>query len=127
MNDDLFTHIDRIKINLKEHDDVPEWDTILIVEDNDIKHEEVSLIQEKSLKTPENYKLKFQELINKGYGWINIVTNGILNKTLILSVEIPKSPSGIPADKVTVNLSGPYLKKDGTLRWDVNKTVNIVK
>ena len=126
MNDDLFTHLDRIKDNLKGYPDIPDWNEILLIEDTNILHGDVMQLPEWALTTPEDYKQRFQELINQGYGWINLVTNGILNKTIILSVEIPLSSSGLPSEKVSVNLSGPYLENDGAPRWDINKTVVIV-
>ena len=123
---DLNTHIERIKMNLKEYSDVPEWDRILIIEDEYIKHGDRTEIQKDLLITPENYNQKFDELLSEGYGWINLVINGIINKALILSVEIPAATSDVPPSKVSVNLSGPYSDKDGTLRWDISEKVNLV-
>jgi len=123
---DLTLHLNLIIEDLKQRSDIPAWNKIRIVEGRDIQHCEIDVIPESSLKTPEAYSPRFQELLDRGYGWMNLVNNGIVHQMLLLSIEIPQSPSGIPPSQVPINLSGPYYNKNGTLCWDASSRIKIV-
>jgi hypothetical protein len=70
------------------------------------------------LCTPAEYEQRFEELLNRGYSWINVGFRGIHRDFLIIGVELPslKIPDGsgrwiprrlYPGHRTSINLSGP--------------------
>jgi len=76
---------------------------------------EITLIPKSKLYSIESYSKRFEELLDKGYSWINLVGNGVKDGNLIVSVELPKRPVGVIKEKISVNLSGPYRDRSGKI------------
>jgi len=110
---------------LKDKGDAPEWKEILLIEDSEMQHGISIIVPQKALKSPEEYAQRFEELLNRGYDWINLVGNGVLNNKLLVSIEFPKDPKRVPVDKISVNLSGPHIGSNGKLQWYLDDKVKI--
>jgi hypothetical protein len=70
------------------------------------------------LRTPAEYEQRFEELLDRGYSWLNVGFRGIYRNFLIVGVELPslKFPDGsgrsiprtlYPGHRTSINLSGP--------------------
>ncbi len=123
----LQNHLARLEEWISNNSVVPSWDELVIVEDSDMQHGAITKIFESALHTPDKYNKRFNEILDRGYSWVNLVCNGIIDNKLLISVEIPSNTSNVPADKVSVNISGPYLGEDKNPKWDLNKKVQIIK
>jgi len=89
----LAQHLRELETFLRRDGDAPEWTGILIVEDSEIVHGARTRIPRSSLLTPDEFSSRFDELVARGYGWINLVGNGLLDGKLLVSVEIPHESS----------------------------------
>lgn len=125
----LYKHLNRLIEILKKYEGCPKWEGILLVEDSEVRHEETKYIPRNAIKTPEEFSQRFEEILGKGYDWINLVANGVLGNNLLVSIELPSRTIGASIDEVTVNLSGPYfengLGNDLKLKWFINDKVTI--
>jgi hypothetical protein len=121
----LQDHVHALEAFLRKDGDAPAWSQVLIIEDRLIGHGVVTKIPRNALQPVEAFGPRFSELANRGYGWINLVGNGICENALIVSVETPREPTGAPLDKVAVNVSGPYFERDGSKRWDLAGRVEL--
>jgi len=97
------------------------WNDILIVEDPSFSYRGKEwAIPQTALINSKLYESRFSELLNRGYSWINLNFGGLYEGNAIVFVEHPKEASGVPADKVSVNPSGPEGNK-----WDLTKRLLI--
>ena len=80
-------------------------------------------VRKGELRTPTEYEIRFDELLQMGYGWLNLSCYGVYEGFLIVAVEVPSatvphmtpsdwSPQGKPRTlnsgcATSVNLSGP--------------------
>lgn len=122
----LIDHLANLEAFLQRGGDAPEWTDIRIVQDRDINHGPVTTIPKASIQRPEDFASRFGILVGLGYSWINLVGNGVLNGTLLVSVEIPREPSGHAIADVLVNYSGPYLNGDGTKHWHIEDKIKVI-
>ncbi len=106
----------------------PSWSRVLFVEDKDIKREGVHCsIARSSLWTRNDYEARFDELLNDGYGWINMNFAGILDGSFLVIIELPHYKNSVPREKVSVNFSGPNIDpKTRKPRWNAADTIQIV-
>jgi hypothetical protein len=98
-----------------------------IVESTDVRYGRTDDIPRSALKTVESYASKFERLLAAGYSWINLSALGVLDGHLLVCVELPREPVGIPAGRTSVNLSGPPL--DAQTRaciWDASVRVRLI-
>lgn len=79
----------------------------------------------KDLIDADEYRPKFCRLLEQGHGWINLSASGVLNDWLILSLVWPSYENTVPREYVSVNLSGPYLDKNGRGRWDLSDRLTL--
>ena len=85
----------------------------------------IARIRREALWSPEDFSRQFAELVRVGYGWINLVGNGLLQDRLLVSVELPRESSGISAEMVQVIVSGPYLDPAGNKIWHLEGRVEL--
>jgi hypothetical protein len=105
-------------------DGCPEnWIDILIIEDPmfHVRGEEWKVAR-KSLLTPGEFENRFNELLARGYSWININFGGVYQNNAIVFIEYPKESSGVPKEKVSINQSGPQ-----GYEWDLDKKLCVVE
>ena len=65
-------------------------------------------IPEPEIFSFERYEIRFEEIVNQGYSWININFAGVLNDFLLVVIEIPNYKNTIGFTEV--NLSLPNMK-----------------
>jgi hypothetical protein len=58
------------------------------------------------LTSLDDYRPRFADLLSRRWNWINLQAVGILGKSLVVSVELPRSP-GASSLFTSVNISGP--------------------
>lgn len=92
-------------------------------------------VSARHLKKPAEYESRFEELIQRGYPWLNLSCYGVHNGFLIVAVEVPSEtvPTASGSEKrklhqgcaTSVNLSGPQghvvqqqWSTDSVLRFD---------
>lgn len=121
----LAHHLRELEAFLRREGDAPEWTAILIVEDTEITHGPRTKIPRSSLHTPNDFASRFDELVARGYGWINLVGNGVLDGKLIVSVEIPRESSGLASTDVPVMTCGPNFDSS-KWGWDLSDRVQLV-
>ena len=98
-----------------------------IVESSDVTYGRTDDIPRSALKTVESYATRFERLLAAGYSWINLSALGVLDGHLLVCVELPREPVGIPAGRTSINLSGPPL--DAQTRaciWDASVRVRLI-
>ena len=122
---ELERHLKRLESFTLGLDDSVFWSRVLIVEYENITHGKPSLIQRSALSTSKEYAARFDEHLAKGYSWINLNAAGILGDTLLVVVELPSYVSGIPKDKVAVNLSGATMSNGKTI-WNADERFKVV-
>ena len=63
------------------------------------------------LRKPSDYEGRFEELLQMGFGWVNLSCYGVYQTFLIVGVEVPAKPAIVmtlqPEFRTPVNLSGP--------------------
>ncbi len=123
--DDLEIHINKLKTFILKYDASLSWSRVLIIEDEKMIHGNPSLIPRSALVTPEDYAMRFDEHLGKGYSWINMNAAGILGDTLLVVIELPNYVSGSSRDKVSINFSGAAMLR-GKPVWDASERFEIV-
>ncbi|MCP4978002.1 MAG: hypothetical protein GY931_17780 [Maribacter sp.] len=99
------------------------WNGVQIIEDPSFSiRGKVWKVPKESLKSIKEYEGRFEELLEKGYSWININFGGIYNDNAIVFIEYPNQSSGLPKDKVPVVPSGPFGHE-----WDLSNKLCIIK
>jgi hypothetical protein len=126
----LESHLARLEASLKSLPDPPEWTGIWMVEAREIEHlpnrPSFLRIPRPALKEPLEYASRFDDLLLRGYRWINLVGLGILGQVLLVSVEFPDRAGTTPAGQTSVNLSGPNLTPAGRPHWNLGSRVEIL-
>lgn len=122
----LTDHLRDLEAFLRREGDAPEWTGILIIEDTEITHGPRTKIPRSSLLTPNDFASRFDKLVARGYGWMNLVGNGVLDRKLIVSLEIPRESSDLPASKVPVIVAGPNFDSSGRKIWDLSDRVELI-
>lgn len=59
-----------------------------------------------ALRDPTEYEARFESLMLAGLSWLNLSCIGVAEGRLIVTVETPRSASGVSA-RTSVNYSGP--------------------
>ena len=72
------------------------------------------------------YEKRFDELLSKGYDWINMNAMGILNNSFIVQIAFPIKSLNAPRGIVSVNYSGPAIFDTKPL-WDLSDKVEILE
>lgn len=110
----------------------PDWSHIIIFEESDIKYLSLSEspklcghIKSEKIYKAENYEQRFQELIMRGYRWINISPQGLWNNDLLIIVEVPLNSSNYSADNTFINTAGLSKDPSGNFKWDVSSDFRV--
>ncbi len=118
----LKKHIDRIISLTNELDPSITWKSIQIVKDVVVNPGIQTVDLSKAVFfSMEEFETEFNQLILKGYSWINFNVLGKLDNALIISVELPASICFLPPESTPINLSGPFNFIKTTPNWDLNK------
>ena len=102
------------------------WSQVLFLENTPFTHGNPSIIPKSALIPSEEYAKRFEELLDKGYSWINMNAFGVWEEKLIVVIELPSYSSNISRDKISVNFSGPAML-NGKPQWDLSKRVELVE
>jgi hypothetical protein len=80
-------------------------------------------IRRDELREVTNYEARFEELLTRGFPWINVSCYGVYDHKLIVGIELPEvSPE--PAIRTSVNYSGPPASVVGQA-WNSNAALLI--
>ena len=101
------------------------WSQVLVVEQQFIAWGKIIHISKSALISANEYEKRFDELLNKGYDWLNMNAMGILHNAFIVQIEFPCKSLNAPRDKVSVNYSGPAIF-NGASEWDLSNKVQIL-
>lgn len=94
---------------------IPPWHSQLVLDTSDPMVRWVAedggfwQCPERALQPPDSFAGKFDELLRVGYAWINLSVYGIFDDDLIIGIELPSEPVGVPPGRTSVNFSGPSL------------------
>ena len=98
------------------------WSEAVFVEDTSIVDKEAKCyIPRSALMTPEEYAPRFEELLGRGYSWLNMNATGILGQMLIITVTLPSYTTENKGE-TSVNYSGPPVVK-GRTQWDATEYI----
>jgi hypothetical protein len=88
---------------------LPVHDALRIVDlsSPEVRREQAWVLPRSALLTVDQFAPRFDALLRAGYAWINLSVHGVLGSTLIVAVELPREPTGVPAGLTSVNYSGP--------------------
>jgi hypothetical protein len=124
----LSDHVGRLEAWLRRKDDAPPWQAVLIVESAVIKYGPRDDVPREALKTVEAYASRFDGLLAAGHAWINLSALGVLGKDLLICVELPRAPLGVPVGRTSVNLSGrPLDERTRACAWDAAAGIRLVE
>lgn len=86
----------------------------------------ITYIPKSVLVLATDYEKRFDELLSKGYDWINMNAMGLLQNSFIVQIEFPLKSLNASRDKVSVNYSGPTILNKQPL-WDLSNKVKILE
>jgi hypothetical protein len=124
---ELHRHIDELVRRLSVNKPVPPFSQTRVVDTTDERVRYVAEdrrweMPQAALRTTSKFAPEFEKLTAAGYSWVNVTALGILNETLILGVEKPRSAAG-PGVPTSVNYSGPYIDVEtGDPNWEIQVT-----
>jgi hypothetical protein len=102
----LATHLERLVGWLEGIGLKPHAKDVLIVEVSHLNQSDgTAHVRQTDFHEPSDYAMRFDELLQAGYPWLNMSCYGIHDGRLIVAIEIP-SPSPLhPGCATSVNLS----------------------
>ena len=104
----LDTHIERLLRWLEGIGLEPPSKDVLIVEVNHVRQSDGTVhVRRTDFRDPSDYTIRFDELLEVGYPWLNMSCYGIYGGRLIVAVEVPSPRPLQPGRPTSVNLSGP--------------------
>ena len=124
-NDTFENHFNEL-ISLFEPPEHLFWAHILVGEERSIMWGKITYIPKSVLVLATDYEKRFDELLSKGYDWINMNAMGILQYSFIVLIEFPLKSLNASRDKVSVNYSGPAIFNKQPL-WDLSNKVKILE
>lgn len=101
------------------------WSQVLFLESTSFIDGNVSKVPRSALIPAREYAERFNELLDKGYSWINMSALGVWKGSLIVVIELPSYDNNVPRDKVSVNFSGPVII-DGKPQWDLSERIEFL-
>ena len=123
---DLEKNLNRLISFFPEWSNWLSWSQVLFLENTNFTYGNVSRVPNSALIPSREYANRFDELLTKGYSWINMNAFGVWKENLIVVIELPSYSSNIPRDKVSVNFSGPVIL-DGKPQWDLSNRIEIIE
>ena len=95
------------------------WTKILVIEQDSMRLAAgKNTIPCSAFIDAEHYSERFNQLLERGYSWLNMNAAGILGDALIVVVELPRDTSNV-SGKTSVNFSGPTAVA-GKSQWDLS-------
>jgi hypothetical protein len=64
-------------------------------------------VRRNQVLSPLEYECRFDELLAKGYSWLNMSCYGVHDGSLIVAIEVPGPRTLYPGCPTSVNLSAP--------------------
>jgi hypothetical protein len=98
------------------------WSQVLFLESTSFIDNNVFKFPRSALIPTREYAERFNELLDKGYSWINMNALGVWKDSLIVVIELPSYDNNIPRGKVSINFSGPVII-DGKPQWDLSERI----
>lgn len=80
-------------------------------------------VREENLRAPKEYEARFAELLDSGFGWLNMNYCGVLRGHALIIIEYPKSSTRTKG-VTSVNYSGPP-KVVANAGWDALAYVRV--
>jgi hypothetical protein len=118
---------------IRERCAAPEWGKVFFAESSAIEYEPSDEVwagyinvRRMALTPMDEYRERFESLLDQDYSWINLNAAGIFDGNLLVVVELPNYMSGTPRNKVPVVPSGPSLR-DGIPQWDIGARLKITE
>lgn len=108
---------------------VPRWRDRLVLDTSDprVKRETGPahgwVLPRDALIPVPSFAPRFQRLLVAGYSWINLSIYGLFGGDLVIGLELPRDPAGVPAGSTSVNYSGPSLDPTGEPDWHLRLTM----
>ncbi len=104
----LSTHLEQLLGWLEGIGLQPPSKDVLIIEVNDENQRDGTVqVRQKELHHPSEYAIRFDELLQAGYPWLNMSCYGVRDGQLIVAIEVPSPRPLHPGRATSVNLSGP--------------------
>jgi hypothetical protein len=102
------------------------WSQVLFLENTSFTYAKVYKIPRSALIPSKDYVERFDELLDRGYHWINMNAFGIWRDNLIVVIELPGYKGDRPREKVSVNFSGPAIINEKP-QWDLSERIEIIE
>lgn len=104
----LATHLERLLRWLEAVGLHPPSKDVRIVEVSQVNPGDGTFhVRQEDFRRPSDYEMRFDELLQAGYPWLNISCYGIHDGCLVVAIELPSPRSLHPGCPTSVNLSGP--------------------
>lgn len=116
---ELFAFCERVASPL------PVWNAVLVLDTKDpgVRYDRGWIVEPSALVTVAQFSPRWDALLTAGYAWVNLSAYGLFRKNLIVGVEFPSEPTGVPPGLTSVDYSGPARDRAGTPAWTLNLTV----
>ncbi len=73
------------------------------------------------------FEPRYQKLKKAGYSWINLHCGGILDDSLVFTIELPRESVNVPYGYTSINFSGPFQNhKTKKIEWDFTKNYRLM-
>ena len=105
----LDVHLARLETWLRRLPQCPPWVGHLLAENGWVDSDPdgvPTLRAPDPLRSPAAYAERFDELVTRGYDWVNLHAAGVIGGQLVVAVELPRARGDRPGI-TSVNLSGP--------------------
>lgn len=104
---------------------VPPFGAIVFLNTHDprVRYEEGWIAEVGALHAVADFRPVFDRMLVAGYAWLNLSAFGIFRGNLVIGVELPREPTGVPPGRTSVNYSGPARSVTATATWDFALTL----
>ena len=87
----------------------PKPDSVVVAElgPDDVDVQGRPIVVAEKLRAPKAYEERFEQLLAKGFSWINLSYYGVLDGNGLVVVELPRETSTLSPRPTSVNFSGP--------------------
>ena len=104
--------------------ETPSWDGHLLAEGAHIERDGVGgfrLVMPCDPVTPEEYSVRFEQLLRLGSGSLKISALGLTHDRLVVSVELGNPAIAISVTDLSISFSGPERVVVETAGWDLEQ------
>jgi hypothetical protein len=96
---------------------------LLDTKDPGVHYDRGWVVESRALVTVAQFSPRWDALLKAGYSWVNLSAYGMFRHALIVGVELPSEPVGVPPGLTAVNYSGPARDRAGAPVWTLSLTV----